>query len=315
LANWRIVSRRMIERVIAWLLVYNRVISWPLVVGALIFCLYHVVPGWPVWTWCSLAVAVIFVFEMGFWLQQRNKEVSRKLAAQRQMCLRGSPAAEGVEFELETARVESDQLKRNTAQSLIGVALLLASAFGLVLAVHSKPAISTGYNQTSIHLSDRTENHLPTDGKTSAPGSNETTIGFHHDLEQALSDYLKKPPSPDHGISWPLAVLIGVVAVVVGWIVTHRPSAAPVVGAGGVAEEVVRNFKHLSRPGGGYSWDRSPCFSESDFSSYWQVSSKSSAPARRIREVLLREVLQVRRMRRGLRSCGRGLKPASRDAL
>ena len=305
----------MIERVIAWLLVYNRVISWPLVVGALIFCLYHVVPGWPVWTWCSLAVAVIFVFEMGFWLQQRNKEVSRKLAAQRQMCLRGSPAAEGVEFELETARVESDQLKRNTAQSLIGVALLLASAFGLVLAVHSKPATSTDFNQTSIHLSDRTENHLPTDGKTSAPGSNETTIAFHHDLEQALSDYLKKPPSPDQGISWPLAFLIGVVAVVVGWIVTHRPSAAPVVGAGGVAEEVVRNFKHLSRPGGGYSWDRSPCFSESDFSSYWQVSSKSSAPARRIREVLLREVLQVRRMRRGLRSCGRGLKPASRDAL
>jgi len=52
-----------------------------------------------------------------------------------------------------------------------------------------------------------------------------------------LSDYLKKPPSPDQGISWPLAFLIGVVAVVVGWIVTHRPSAAPVVGAGGVAEE------------------------------------------------------------------------------
>ena len=87
--------------------------------------------------------------------------------------------------------------------------------------MHSKPATSTDFNQTSIHLSDRTENHLPTDGKTSAPGSNETTIGFHHDLEQALSDYLKKPPSPDHGISWPLAVLIGVVAVALA----HRMGA------------------------------------------------------------------------------------------
>ena len=252
MANWRIVSRR-IERVIAWLLVYNRAISWLLVVGALILCLYRVVPGWPVWAWCSLAVAVIFVFEMGFCLQRRNKKRLQESAA-RVQDLRGDPnAPRRAQFDLEAARVESEQLRRDTSQSLLGVSLLLASAFGLVLAVHSKPATSTGYNQTSIHLSDRTENHLPTDGKTSAPGSNETTIGFHHDLEQALSDYLKKPPSPDHGISWPLAVLIGVVAVVVGWIVTHRPSAAPVVGAGGVAEEVVRKLD-LSRSDGNPSW-------------------------------------------------------------
>src|SRR5205807_3666957 len=136
--------------------------------------------------------------------------------------------------------------RRDTTQRLISLALLLAAAFGLALAVHSKPTTSADSSQTIIQFSDRIE-------KDNTPsGSNETTVRFDPELQKELLAYLRKQPTSESAVV--VIFLVLAAGAFLWWAIKYRPSAVPVIGAGELANAMILGADHLSQPGGGYFW-------------------------------------------------------------
>lgn len=228
--------------------------------GALSWCLRRVGIPWPALeAWLGVSLAIVFVLEVGFWRQRRRKQASRYLFDLFQPASGAAPQAERTAFGLERIRFETEHDRRETAQELIGVLFLLASAFGLALAVRANPVPPGGTGPVVVHLSDRIEKDIasylenpPWAGDHRAPG--ETTVRLSPELEKALASYFNKPLGSGRGMSWITVVLIAIGAGLLIWAIARRPAAAPVIGAAELATLVIENAEHLSRPGGTDFW-------------------------------------------------------------
>lgn len=243
-----------------WIVV--RIVGWLAVVGALIWCLRAVgVPWRPVWAWFWLSGAVVFVLEAGLWERLRQEKVLQALVSRLLQMDGDMSEAKQVEAELERVRLETDQLRRDTTQQLIGVALLVAVAFGMALAAHGRPARPGEPSQMTVNFSGGIEERPVTSPqKLPSSGSNETTLRLNPDLERDLSAYFRTPPQSEggSGLGWfglfIVLVLIFAEVVLLFWAFKHRPSAVPLIGAADLAALVIKNADHLSRPGGSYFW-------------------------------------------------------------
>ena len=113
----------------------------------------------------------------------------------------------------------------------------------------------------TVHFSDEIDRNLATflQNRPSQPPSttNETTLRLDPKVEEALLGQLKMSPRSEGDTRiGPLGLTILVLAggLLFWWAIKHRPSAAPLVGAGGLAMAMIKNAEHLSRSGGGYFW-------------------------------------------------------------
>ncbi len=229
---------------------------------ALGLCLRVVgVPWWPVLAWFAVSGAVIYVIGAGRGKRFLREEESRGLVSRLLQMYGDAPEAETVKAELEEARLESKRLGRDVSQQLIGVALLVASAFGMALAVHGGAAPLREPNQMTVRFSGGTEEHPVVDPQKQPPsGPNETILRLDPGLERDISAYFRMPRSEggsglsSRGLFFVVALLILAEVIVLGWALKHRPSAVPLIGAADLAALVIKNADHLSRPGGGWFW-------------------------------------------------------------
>lgn len=162
------------------------------------------------------------------------------------------------------AGAESEHLWKNAQHSLIAIGLLLASAFGFMFVAPGKRATGSEHNGTSIYLSGGYANMLPPAPNGGGPivdggEGNEKTLHLRFDnLEDALSNFLKRPPEKSGGVSGWMLLAIAVIAFFAGLITKRPAAAAPVAGAGVLAEEMVRHLDHLTNvawaPPTGLKW-------------------------------------------------------------
>ena len=94
---------------------------------------------WPVVVWAGLSVWVICILLAGLRKRRRREKELQELVSRLLRDYGYTSEAKQAEAELEQVRLAIEQNRRDTTQQLVGVALLMAAAFGMACRRTGRP--------------------------------------------------------------------------------------------------------------------------------------------------------------------------------